>query len=207
MKHPAAVLAAALLFLSAILITYRILWLGYPAFPAASGKAWQISMDAYVKAAKKEATVKIGLPFSFGERIVVEERIHSGTLNFNLLRQGPNQVGVWSGAPGAGEEVIHYSATILIRPKRSGKVKPPEKEPFPANIGKEEQFLVQRLTKRWIELPPSHRFRAIVAMVKREWEVPAPDAHDLEAWTEMEKKYGRPMALQILLRAKLSISC
>ena len=200
MKHPAAVLAVALLLLSVALISYRILWLGYPAFPAAPGNAWQISMDAYVKAAGKEATVRIGLPFSYGERIVVEERIHSGTLNFNLLRQGPNQIGVWSGAPGAGEEVIHYSATILIRPKRSGKVKPPDKEPLPANIGKEEQSLVQRLAKRWIELPPSHRFRAIVAMVKRGWGVPAPEAHDLEAWAVMEKKYGRPMALQFLLR-------
>ena len=95
-------------------------------------------MDAYVKADKKEATVMIGLPFSYGERIVVEERIHSGTLNFNLLRQGPNQIGVWSGTPGAGEEVIHYSATLLLSTKAgSGKSNPLTLEPYPANIGKE----------------------------------------------------------------------
>ena len=105
MKHTAAVLTVALLLLSATLISYRILWLGYPVLPTVPGKAWLVSMDAHVRADTKEATVMIGLPATYGERMVVEERINSGTLSFNLLRQGPNQIGVWSGIPGAGEEV------------------------------------------------------------------------------------------------------
>ena len=62
MKHTAVVLAVALLLLSAALISYRVIWLGYPVLPTAPGKAWQVSMDAHVKADKKEATVMIGLP-------------------------------------------------------------------------------------------------------------------------------------------------
>ncbi len=141
MKRPAVLLAGGLLLLSAALISYRVLRLGYPVLPSAPGKAWQISMDAHIKSGEQGATVMIGLPFSYGERIVVEEKINSGTLDFNLLRQGPNQIGVWSGNPGAGAEVIHYSATLLYQPKRAADIKPPELEPYPAGVGKGDQVL------------------------------------------------------------------
>jgi hypothetical protein len=201
MKHTAVVLAMALLLLSAALISYRILWLGYPVFPTVAGKAWQISMDAYVKTGQQEATVMIGLPFSYGERMVVEERIHSGTLSFRLLRQGPNQMGVWSGAPGAGEEVIRYSAILLFRSKRGADIKPPELEPYPKNIEKEEQVLAQRLVGRWSKLEPTARLRAITATAKGAWRGPSPLSQDLQAWSDIEKKYGRPVSFQILLRS------
>ena len=201
MKHPATVLAVALLVLSAGLISYRILWLGYPVLPSVPGKAWQVSMDAYVKTEQKEAALMIGLPFSYGERIVVEETIHSGTFNFNLLRQGPNQIGVWSGATGPGEEVIHYSATLLFQPKRAAKLKPPQLEPYPANIEMEEQALAQRLTGRWSRLEPTARLQAVAATANGFWGTPSPPAIELQEWSEIEKKYGRPIACQILLRA------
>jgi hypothetical protein len=200
MKHPATVLAAALLILSAGLISYRILWLGYPVLPTVPGKAWQVSMDAYVKADKKEAAIMIGLPFSYGERIVVEEKINSGTLNFNLLRQGPNQIGVWSGTPGAGEEAIHYSATLLFQPKRAVNMKPPQFEPYPANIEKKEEALAQRLTGKWRRLEPTVRLQAVAATAKGFWGTPSPPAKELQEWSEIEKKYGRHVAFQILLR-------
>ncbi len=97
MKRPALLLAVALLLLSFALISYRILWLKYPILPAAPEKVWQLSMDAYVKGGEKETTVMIGLPSTQRGQLVVEEHIHSGTLSFNLLREGPNQIGVWSG--------------------------------------------------------------------------------------------------------------
>ena len=97
MKRPALLLAVALLLLSFALMSYRILWLKYPIFPAAPEKVWQLSMDAYVKGGEKEATVMIGVPFTHRGQIVVEERIFSGTLSFNLLREGADQIGVWSG--------------------------------------------------------------------------------------------------------------
>ena len=71
-------------------------------------------MEAHIKADQKEISVMIGLPYSHAGQIVVEERITSGELNFNLLREGPNQIGIWSGDVGPGEEVIRYRATIYM---------------------------------------------------------------------------------------------
>lgn len=201
MKHTAVLLAVALLLLSAALIVYRIIWLGYPVLPTVAGKAWQVSMDAYVKADKQEAKVMIGLPFSYGERMVVEERVHSGTLSFNLLREGPNQMGVWSGSPGTGEEVIHYSATLLFRPKRVANIKPPELEPYPKDAAEEERNLARRLVERWSKLEPIDRLRAVTATARGVWRGPSPLAQDLQEWSEIQKKHGRPVSFQILLRA------
>jgi hypothetical protein len=201
MRRPAVLIAGGLVLLSAALISYRIIRLGYPVFPAAPGKAWQVSMDAYVKGEEKGASVMIGLPFSYGERIVVEERINSGTLDFNLLRQGPNQIGVWSGNPGAGAEVIHYSATLLYQPRRAAGIKPPELEPYPPDIGREEQALAQRLVEPWTKLRPSLRIRAIAATARGRWTGPSPSAKDLQAWSDVQKRLGRPVAFQVLLRA------
>jgi hypothetical protein len=87
MKRHALMLAAALLLLTSAFISYRIAWLGYPIFPTAPGSAWHLSMDAQVKSDGEEMKVMIGLPFSHAGEIVAEERIHSGTFNFNLLRE------------------------------------------------------------------------------------------------------------------------
>jgi hypothetical protein len=201
MKHTAFVLTVALLLLSAALISYRILWLGYPALPTVPGKAWQVSMDAHVKADTKEATVMIGLPTTYWERMVVEERINSGTLSFNLLRQGPNQIGVWSGIPGAGEEVIHYSATLLFRPKRAADIRPPDIESYPAHVGTEEQILARRLVERWSKLEPGARLRAILATARGVRGGSSSLTPTLQAWSDFLAKYGRPAAYQILLRA------
>ncbi len=144
----------------------------------------------------------IGLPFSYGERMVVEERIHSGALNFNLLRQGPNQIGVWSGTLGAGEEVIHYGATLLFRPRRAAPLKPPDLESFPTHVEKEEQILAQRLAGRWSNLKPPRPISGHCWRLQRESGEHLFFRHeDLHAWSEIEKKYGRPVAYQILLRA------
>ena len=109
MKRPAILLAVALLILSFALISYRILWLQYPIFPAAPAKVWQLSMDASVKGGERETTVMIGLPSKQKGQLVVDEHIHPGTLSFNLLREGPNQIGVWSGPISPKGEVIGYS--------------------------------------------------------------------------------------------------
>jgi hypothetical protein len=103
MKRPAVWLAVALLFLSFAFISYRILWLKYPVLPTAPGKAWQLNIEAYIRADQKEVSVMIGLPHTDAGGIVVEERITSGKLTLNLLREGPNQVGIWSGDVGQSQ--------------------------------------------------------------------------------------------------------
>ena len=143
----------------------------------------------------------IGLPYTHGERIVVEERIHSGTLNFNLLRQGPNQVGIWSGTSTTGDEMIGYRATILVRPQRPSKSAPPHLDPFPVLAEKTEQAVAKRLVKKWMGLDPRARFRAVAATVVGVWGEPKPDEEDLKAWSAFKERHGRLMAILMMLRA------
>ena len=97
-KRPAVWLALALLLLTSSFLTYRMIWLGYPVFPTAPGRTWQLSFSARVKANKEEIKVTLGLPSEHAGRMLLEERITSGTLGFSLLREGPNRLGVWSGS-------------------------------------------------------------------------------------------------------------
>jgi len=201
MKRPAVLLAVALLFISFALLCYRIIWLKYPIFPAAPEKVWQLSIDAHVKGGEKETTVMIGVPYTHKGQIVAEERIHSGTLNFNLLREGINQIGVWSGTLGLEGETIGYSSSIQVRPQQPSKTKTPILEPYPPNIGKEEQAFLKRLVAKWDSLPPADRLRRIAATVKGFWGTPPPDAQDLHAWSGFQEKHGQQEALLGLLRA------
>ncbi len=201
MKRPAIMLAVALLLLSFTLISYRIIWLKYPILPAAPEKVWQLSIDAHVKGGEKETTVMIGVPYTHKGQMVAEERIRSGTLSFNLLREGINQVGVWSGTLSLEGETIGYNSTIRVQPQRLFKTKPSTLEPYLPNVGKEEKALVKRLVGKWESLPPEDRLRRIAAAVKGIWGTPPPDDQDLQAWSVFHDKHGRVTAFLVLLRA------
>jgi len=201
MKRPALLLAVALLLASFVLISYRILWLKYPVLPAAPAKVWQFSVDASIKGSEKEATVMIGLPSTQRGQLVVEERIHPGTLSFNLLREGSNQIGVWSGAIGPKGDLIGYSSTIQIQPQRLLRTGPPKLGPYPKNIGETEQKLAIRLVEKWGSLPPAERLRRIAAAVSGFWGTPPQSAQDLHAWSALRDTHGKMMASLVLLRA------
>jgi len=201
MKRPALLLAVALLILSFALISYRVLRLKYPIFPAAPAKVWQLSMDATVKGGEKETTVMIGLPSRQRGVLVVDEDIHPGTLNFNLLRNGPNQIGVWSGYVSPRGEVIRYSSTIQVKPQELLKTKPPSLGPYPNDVGEMEQKLATRLVAKWDSLPQTERLRNIAAAVNGFWGAPSPDAQELQAWSAFQNKQGRVLASLALLRA------
>jgi len=201
MKRPAILVAVALFLLSLALIGYRIIWLGYPIFPTAPGKAWQLTMDAHVKGGENEITVMIGLPYTHGGEVVVEERIRSGSLNFNLLREGQNQVGVWSGVVSDRGEAIGYRSIIHMRPRRPLKVKPPDLEPYPEAVENAEKALAKRLVSNWNRLSPPARLRAIAATVTGAWGTPPPEAQDLRQWSTFQQQHGRLPALLLLLRA------
>ncbi|HUL24087.1 MAG TPA: UUP1 family membrane protein [Thermodesulfobacteriota bacterium] len=201
MKRPALLLAVALLILSFALISYRVLRLQYPVFPAAPAKVWQLSMDASVKGGEKETSVMIGLPSRQKGVLVVDEDIHAGTLNFNLLRDGPNQIGVWSGYVSPGGEVIRYSSTIQVKPQQLLKTKPPRLGPYPNNIGEMEQKLAKRLVAKWDSLPQTERLRNIAAAMNGFWGAPPSEAQELQAWSAFQNKQGRVIASLVLLRA------
>jgi len=201
MKRPALLLAVALLIASFALISYRILWLKYPILPAAPARVWQLSMDASVKDSEKETTIMIGLPSTQKEHQVVEEHIHPGTLSFSLLREGPNQIGVWSGTISPKGEVIGYSSTIQVQPRRVLKTLPPTLGTYPKNIGEPERKLATRLVGKWVPLPPRERLRRIAAAVNGLWGPMLPDDRDLRAWSAFQNTHGRVTTSLVLLRA------
>ncbi|MGZ3612622.1 MAG: 7TM domain-containing protein [Thermodesulfobacteriota bacterium] len=201
MKRPATLLAMALLLLSFALIGYRVIWLKYPIFPAAPQKVWRLSMDGHVSGGENETTVMVGLPFTHKGQIVAEERIRSGTLAFNLLREGPNQVGVWSGVISPRGEGIGYSATVQVRPQQPTKTKTPILEPYPLNIQEEDQALAKRLVRRWDLLPPSDRLRRIAAALRGIWGSSPPEDQDLKEWSAFQEKHIHLDAVLLLLRA------
>jgi hypothetical protein len=201
MKRPAVLLAVALLLLSFALISYRVIWLKYPIFPAAPEKVWQFIMDAHIKGGEKEAKVMIGVPYTHRGQVVAEERIRSGTLSFNLLREGLNQIGVWEGTLGPEGGTIGYSATLQVQPQRSFKTKPPGLAPYPANIDESEQKLAKRLVKQWGSLPPIDRLRRIVEAVKGVGGTPFPEDQDLRLWSDFQKGHNQREVFLLLLQA------
>lgn len=201
MKRPAVLLAAALLLISFAVISYRVIWLKYPILPPATAKVWQLSMEAHVKGAGKETRVMIGLPSAHRGQLVAEERIHSGTLNFNLLREGPNQIGIWSGAVSPRGEVIGYSATLQMKPARSYKTRTPPIGLYPLNVEKKDQALARHLVVKWDPLPPADRLRRVAAAMRGSWGTSPPEDQDLQAWSAFRNKHGQLAAFLVLLRA------
>jgi hypothetical protein len=82
-------------------------------------------MDVDIEPRDKEVMAMIGLPSSQEGRLVTEERITSGSLNFNLLREGSNQIGVWSAGVDERYAAIGYQAIIVDRQEGSPGMPPP----------------------------------------------------------------------------------
>ena len=201
MKRPALWLALFLFLLTAALLLYRIVWLEYPVFPTAPGKAWQLTINARVFSEAGEARVLLGLPTENPGRMVVEERISSGALTLGLAREGSNRIGIWSGPVGLEGDEIVYRATILIRPRKAPPEQPPGIAPYPDRFTREEIILAERLAGRWKGMPPSERIRAIAATARGEWKNPPPEMKDLAAWKDLGRTHGREESLLLLLRA------
>ncbi len=203
MKRPALWLAVAFFLVSFSLIGYRIIRLGYPLFPTFPAKAWGLTMEIFFEPSEtngKEMEIRAGLPQSRPGQSVIEQKDLSGSLQFNILPEGLNQIGVWSGDPEKGK-TISYRATVLLNPKRVAKPKPPGPESFPAIIAeKSEQILARRLIERYASLKAHEKLKAIATTAKGIWGEPTPNDNDLKQWSAIQRKYGGEKALVILLR-------
>ena len=201
MKRPAVLLAVLLVAASASLITYRVVRLGYPLLPAATKKVWQLSMEGLVRPDKEEIAVSIAVPYTHGPQTVTEERFTPGGFSFNLVREGPSEIGVWSGKTGPAGEVIGYRATVLVRPTRSIRARSMEPGTYPASFEKGDQELARGLAARWSRLRPPERARAAAATISGTWGETPPNPKDLDAWSKLVTRDGRTAALLALLRA------
>ena len=149
MNRPVVLLAILLLLFPAALISYRVLALGYPLFPAAPGTTWRLTMEARIlEAADEDAVFQTALPYTRPGLRVIEEQITSGTLSLSLLRAGRSRIGIWSGPILGGMEVITYRAAILVGAGYSPLTFSLTLPPYPENIGQAEQNLAERLAAR-----------------------------------------------------------
>lgn len=201
MKRPVVLLVLGLVAFTAAVIIYRIVWLGYPVLPTAPGQTWQLSVHAHVKDDKGIINLAFGLPSDYANRTLVEEHVFSGILNFNIINEGQNRFGVWSGQDVLpGEELITYQATIVSRHKRFTKIKSEAVKTKPTPAGSAEQAIAGRLTGKWNRLAPPERIRAVAGTIKGIWGVPRPDKQDLETWSALQEKHGQLNTLLILFQ-------
>ena len=202
MKRRSAVLVAAfLVVIAAVLIAYRVVRLGYPLIPAASIKIWQLSVEGILKGNEKGVSLKVGLPATRGTITVTEERIASGNLTFNLLREGQDQIGIWSGNTGPTGTLINYRASILVRPVRAFRVRSIDPGEYPPSFTESDRELAARLAARWSRLPSEDRLKAICESVSGSWRGSRPDPKDLSAWAFLVSRHGATRALLGLFRA------
>lgn len=194
-------LVFGLFVVAAFTILYRVIGLGYPVLPTAPGQTWELSVHAHIKPDRGAVAVALGLPSDYANRVLVEERVTSGTLNFNIINDAQNRFGVWSGQNiPPGEELITYRANILLRHKRFARIRAEAAKTKPILVGNAEEALAERLTARWGRLALQEKILAVAGTVTGMWGAPAPERQDLEAWAAVQKKYGPTDALLVLFR-------
>lgn len=201
MRRPVPLLTASLVLATAALILYRIVWLGYPLLPLAAGKSWQLLIDAYVTPRGDQCVLSLALPAEHTGNMVVEERVVSGGYAFDILKRGPNRVGVWSGSGVTGAEAITYRATIHSRPGRSVATQSPLLPPYPPSIGREEQALAEEVGRRWQTLSPQNRFQAAAAALRGQPDDVSPADAALRRWQALRHSHDRADAALALFRA------
>lgn len=201
MKRPAFLLAAVLFLTAAILMTYRILNLGYPVFPMAPGQTWQLEIEVTIEPGEGESQLSLGLPLNQKGKIVTEESISSGPYSFNLLSQGPNRVGIWSGTGKKESEELQYRATILSSPKRSIADQPPKEGGYHSVIPTEDQTVITILAGPWRKLKPATRIEKVLGFSREVWSNSFPATGPLAKLKDLEKRYGRMETILALLEA------
>lgn len=201
MRRAATLLAVGLFLAAFSLIAYRVIRLGYPLVPAAPARAWEVSLEGYVRPGQNNVRFKVALPHSHDDQLVVEERIVSGPLNFSLAHEGENQVGIWSGNTGTEGAAIRYNASVVVQPPRSIKGALPTPGPYPAGVTAAEQAMAARLVAGFMRLAPPGRLRSIAGELAAIPEKPTDTRPELATWVALERRHGRVEALLTLLRA------
>ena len=144
---------------------------------------WQLSIEGLLAGNEKTVSIKIGIPATRGTQTVTEERIVSGGLNFNILRDGPDQIGIWSGNTGPTGTLIGYRASILVKPARSFRVRTMEPGPYPPSFSEGDRELASRLAARWSRLSQGDLLYAVGATAAGNWGEPRPSRKDTEGCT------------------------
>jgi len=157
-KRTVSVIVSLLILCPLALITYRVLILGYPLFPAAPQKVWQLSFDARVASNAASGSLEVGLPQTHQGLAILEERIGDRSLDFTLKADGSNRIAAWSGRPDSDGTLITYRSTLKIAAHRSAP--PPGVSARPSSATADLQQTAV-LVADILPLPPLERLRAL----------------------------------------------
>lgn len=201
MRRPIFLLTVMLFLLTAALVLYRIAWLGYPVFPVAKEQAWQLLIHVHLAPQNEDCELSLALPPEHTGNVVVEERVVSGAYTFNIQKQGPNRLGIWTGAGVTSPEEITYRATIHSRPRRSAVTQSPLLSPYPPAVSKEERKLAEGMAQKWLTLAPAARFQAVLSVIRGDRGDSSLDEAVFLRWQTVQQKHDRTEAVLALLRA------
>ncbi len=195
-----AAIVISLLVLPAILISYRVISLGYPLFPATPERVWQISLDARISGPADGATAIIALP-SYKQGItLLEEKITEGPLDFSLQTEGQNRYAIWSGATEHEGTPVSYSATFIAKSRYPAPAAAAVNS-YPEGVDRAEQTLAEKLVSDKKTLSFTERIKAIAPAATGNWDTSRLRAEDLEKWSVIQNRLGSVKALLVLFRA------
>ncbi|MBI3091019.1 MAG: UUP1 family membrane protein [Candidatus Tectomicrobia bacterium] len=202
-RNAAGMVAGVLLLLPALLVTYRIVGLGYPPIPTAPGRTWEVSVRALVRPDARGVLAQLILPQSRGESIVMNEQLTSGVLDAHMVVSEGRRLGVWSGPPSEDEAIIGYQAIIHLPAGRgvTPRLKAPELQTYPPDLPPAERAALERLVARWRRRPPQQRLAAAAQTLGGEWSDVEAAAEDIRQWSSMSAERGPLQAFLLLLRA------
>lgn len=163
MKKTLYLLVLSLILFPFLLIAYRVTSLGYPLFPAAPQKVWQLALDAHITGETTGGLLEAGLPSVRQGITVLEEKIGDGALDFTLRADGTNRFGVWRGQPGPEGALIAYRSTLMISAHHPPPL--PTVVAYPPNVSSDRQRAAERVANDIRVLPPAERLRALTARV------------------------------------------
>lgn len=163
MKKTVSAIVTLLILCPLALISYRVLILGYPLFPAAPQKVWQLSFDARVVGSAASGSLEVGLPQTHRGLAILGETIGDGSLDFTLRSDGLNRIAAWSGRPDSDGTLITYRSTLKIAAQRSAP--PPGAPAYPSGVTSDLQRTAELIVADIQPLPPPERLLALVARI------------------------------------------
>lgn len=165
MRRSALLLASGLVVLTALIVLYRVIWLNYPIFPIAPGQAWQLLIDIHLSPKNEESALTLALPLEHTGKIIIEENVFSGTYSFNIMREEPNRVGVWSVSNISAPAEVTYRATILDHPRYRVVTQSPLLRQYSSSISKDERQTLELMTIPWGNFSPGEKLNSVASVL------------------------------------------
>jgi hypothetical protein len=194
-------LVISLLVLPVMLISYKVISLGYPLIPATPERVWQLSLTAHVDDTEGKTHVMIAIP-SYKQGItLIEEKLTEGTLDFGIHAEDQNRYAIWSGTSGPKGAEVSYIATLMARSTYSAPAPTTELGPYPEGLDSSDQKLAEKLVSNTLRLPLTARAITIASAFSGDMDTSVHSPEAIERWSGIRNVVGSANALLALFRA------